>query len=96
MLNNSTPNKNKFFNNNFFVLRGLYFSLMLMSDFFPQLVVGQAVSMVHALSKKDASRYALGSSGPLMVSLVKVMETSGDVETVRGIAGTLHGLSSTR
>ena len=52
--------------------------------------------MVHALSKKEASRHALANSGPLMVSLVRVMNSSGDVETVRAIAGTLHSISSTR
>ena len=54
------------------------------------------MSMVHALSKKEASRHAVANSGPLMVSLVRVMDSSGDVETVRSIAGTLHGISSTR
>ena len=54
------------------------------------------MSMVHALSKKEASRHAVANSGPLMVSLVRVMDSSGDVETVRSIAGTLHGISGTR
>lgn len=52
--------------------------------------------MVQALSKKEASRHALANSGQLMVSLVRVMDTSGDVETVRAIAGTLHSISGTR
>ena len=54
------------------------------------------MSMVHTLSKKEAPRHAVANSGPLMVSLVRVMDSSGDVETVRAIAGTLHNLSSTR
>lgn len=52
--------------------------------------------MVHQLSKKEASRHAVANSLPLMAALVRLMDTSSDVETVRSIAGTLHNISNSR
>lgn len=58
-----------------------------------QVVVNQAAMMIHQLSKKEASRLAIMMSLPMVSSLVHVMSSTGDVETVRCTAGTLHNLS---
>ncbi|OQR71856.1 armadillo segment polarity protein-like, partial [Tropilaelaps mercedesae] len=58
-----------------------------------QVVVAQAVIMVHQLSKKEASRHAILNSTQMVGALVKVMATSNDLETTRSAAGTLQNLS---
>lgn len=52
--------------------------------------------MVHQLSKKEASRHALMRSPQMVSAVVRAMQNSGDVETARCSAGTLHNLSHHR
>lgn len=61
-----------------------------------QVVVGQAVTMVHQLSKKEASRHALMNSPQMIAALIRAMATTTDPETTRCTAGTLHNLSHHR
>ncbi|XP_056876225.1 catenin beta-1-like isoform X1 [Takifugu flavidus] len=61
-----------------------------------QVVVNKAAVMVHQLSKKEASRHALMRSPQMVSAVVRAMQNSGDVETARCSAGTLHNLSHHR
>lgn len=63
---------------------------------FFQVVVNKAAVMVHQLSKKEASRHALMRSPQMVSAVVRAMQNSGDVETARCSAGTLHNLSHHR
>ncbi|XP_078452947.1 catenin beta-1-like isoform X2 [Lampetra fluviatilis] len=58
-----------------------------------QVVVGQAAMMVHQLTQKDAARLSIINSPPLVAALVRAMQNTGDVDTARHTAGTLHSLS---
>lgn len=62
----------------------------------PQVVVNKAAVMVHQLSKKEASRHALMRSPQMVSAVVRAMQNTGDVETARCSAGTLHNLSHHR
>uniref|UniRef100_A0A672IT45 Catenin beta 1 n=1 Tax=Salarias fasciatus TaxID=181472 RepID=A0A672IT45_SALFA len=61
-----------------------------------QVVVNKAAVMVHQLSKKEASRHALMRSPQMVSAVVRAMQNTGDVETARCSAGTLHNLSHHR
>uniref|UniRef100_A0A7N6AUH9 Catenin beta 1 n=1 Tax=Anabas testudineus TaxID=64144 RepID=A0A7N6AUH9_ANATE len=61
-----------------------------------QVVVNKAAIMVHQLSKKEASRHALMRSPQMVSAVVRAMQNTGDVETARCSAGTLHNLSHHR
>ena len=63
---------------------------------FLQVVVNKAAVMVHQLSKKEASRHALMRSPQMVSAVVRAMQNTGDVETARCSAGTLHNLSHHR
>lgn len=58
-----------------------------------QVVVSQAAQMVHQLSKKEASRYALVQSPPMLQALVQALNKASDSETIKAAAGVLHNLS---
>jgi catenin beta 1 len=59
-------------------------------------IVQQAASVVHQLSKKEASRHAIMNSMPMVGALVRVLGGTGDDETMRSVSGTLHNLSHHR
>uniref|UniRef100_A0AAY4DK18 Beta-catenin n=1 Tax=Denticeps clupeoides TaxID=299321 RepID=A0AAY4DK18_9TELE len=61
-----------------------------------QVVVNKAAVMVHQLSKKEASRHAIMRSPQMVSAVVRTMQNTGDVETARCTAGTLHNLSHHR
>uniref|UniRef100_A0A8C9T4Y4 Catenin beta 1 n=1 Tax=Scleropages formosus TaxID=113540 RepID=A0A8C9T4Y4_SCLFO len=61
-----------------------------------QVVVNKAAVMVHQLSKKEASRHAIMRSPQMVSAIVRTMQNTGDVETARCTAGTLHNLSHHR
>lgn len=58
--------------------------------------MNKAAVMVHQLSKKEASRHALMRSPQMVSAVVRAMQNTGDVETARCSAGTLHNLSHHR
>ncbi|XP_060757169.1 catenin beta-1-like isoform X2 [Neoarius graeffei] len=61
-----------------------------------QVVVNKASVMVHQLSKKEASRHAIMRSPQMVSAIVRTMQNTGDMETARCTAGTLHNLSHHR
>lgn len=61
-----------------------------------QVVVSQAATMVHQLSKKEASRHAIMNSPQMVQALVRAMSNTNDLEITRCAAGTLHNLSHHR
>lgn len=58
-----------------------------------QVVVGQAATICHQLSKREASRHAIMMSPPMVSALIHAMSNTNDLETMRCTAGTLHNLS---
>lgn len=56
-------------------------------------VVGQAAMMVHQLSKKEASRFAIVNSSQMIPTLIHTVTNTQDLETLRCTAGALHNLS---
>lgn len=58
-----------------------------------QVVVGQAATICHQLSKREASRHAIMMSPPMVSALIHAMSSTNDLETMRCTAGTLHNLS---
>jgi catenin beta 1 len=58
-----------------------------------QVVVGQAATICHQLSKREASRHAIMMSPPMVAALIHAMANTNDLETMRCTAGTLHNLS---
>ncbi|KPM11473.1 Armadillo-like protein [Sarcoptes scabiei] len=61
-----------------------------------QVVVCHAAKMVHELSKKEASRYAIINSFPMIGALINVMSQCNDIEATKCAAGVLHNLSQHR
>ena len=57
------------------------------------MVVGQAATICHQLSKREASRHAIMMSPPMVSALIHAMGITNDLETMRCTAGTLHNLS---
>lgn len=58
-----------------------------------QVVVGQAATICHQLSKREASRLAIMMSPQMVAALIHAMANATDLETMRCTAGTLHNLS---
>ncbi|XP_058802817.1 armadillo segment polarity protein-like isoform X2 [Phymastichus coffea] len=61
-----------------------------------QVVVSQAVMVVHQLSKKEASRHAIMNSLQMVETLVRAISNSEDLESTKAAVGTLHNLSHHR
>ncbi|KAF7488000.1 Armadillo segment polarity protein [Sarcoptes scabiei] len=61
-----------------------------------QVVVCHAAKMVHELSKKEASRYAIINSPQMVGALIRVMSQCNDIDTTKCAAGVLHNLSQHR
>lgn len=61
-----------------------------------QVVVGKAATVVHQLSRKEASRHALMQSPDVIAALIRALGESDDGETTRAAAGILHNLSQHR
>uniref|UniRef100_A0A6G1S9S3 Armadillo segment polarity protein n=1 Tax=Aceria tosichella TaxID=561515 RepID=A0A6G1S9S3_9ACAR len=58
-----------------------------------QVVMSQAAMVVHQLSKKQASRYALCNSASLVKALLQTLERSNDLETTKYTSEVLQSLS---
>lgn len=58
-----------------------------------QVVVCQAAMIVHQLSKKDASRYALMQSPQMLNTLVKALNNARDEDTIKAAVGVLQNMS---
>lgn len=56
-------------------------------------VVGQAATMIHQLSKKETSRGAIISAPGMVHTMIRCMITTTDDETLRCMAGSIHHLS---
>ena len=61
-----------------------------------QVVVSQAAMMVHQLSKKEASRWAVMNSPQMVAALLRAMSNTNDTETICCASGTLHNISHHR
>lgn len=59
-----------------------------------KLVVTKALTLVDQLSRKDASRFALTSSPPLVTALIQIIGTTNDPEQQRLAASALNNISS--
>ncbi|XP_048416533.1 junction plakoglobin-like [Stegostoma tigrinum] len=61
-----------------------------------QVIVSKATMIVNQLSKKDASCRALEQSPQMVAAVVRTMQNTSDMETVRCAAGILHNFSHHR
>eukprot|EP00061_Rhincodon_typus_P017251 g45862.t1 len=61
-----------------------------------QVIVSKATMIVNQLSKKDASCRALEQSSQMVAAVVRTMQNTSDMETVRCAAGILHNFSHHR
>ena len=61
-----------------------------------QVVVNKAATLVHQLSRKEASRHAIMQSPDMIAALIRAITDSADQETTRCAAGILHNLSQHR
>ncbi|XP_043530657.1 junction plakoglobin-like [Chiloscyllium plagiosum] len=61
-----------------------------------QVIVSKATMIVNQLSKKDASCRALEQSPQMVAAVVRTMQNTNDMETVRCAAGILHNFSHHR
>jgi hypothetical protein len=59
-----------------------------------KLVVTKALTLVDQLARKDASRFALTSSPPLVTALVQTMAATSDPEQQRLAASALNSMAS--
>ncbi|KAF7990552.1 hypothetical protein HCN44_000357 [Aphidius gifuensis] len=58
-----------------------------------QVIVSRAAVMVHQLSKKEASCYAIIKNSQIVQALVRAMSHSNDFESTKAAVGTFHNLS---
>lgn len=58
------------------------------------MVVSQAAMVVQQLAKKEASRYALSNSDPLVDALLQTLERSNDLETTKSASEALRSIST--